>query len=100
MNVSSTNISWLRSLIFWRPFCFIDSYQIYLNGLIEQFGEVDSSHRSIIFGPSFSNTKYTVVLGTTHGGGENVYYYDKSTNSMHVNISGKYNDISYLCKGY
>ena len=26
-----------RSLIFWRPFCFIDSYQIYLNGLIEQW---------------------------------------------------------------
>ena len=76
------------------------SYTVYANGLIKNFGEVDSSHRSITFGASFSNTNYTVVLGTSHGGGENAYYYDKYTDSIRVNISGKYNDISYLCEGY
>lgn len=56
IDVFPTNIRWFEVANFWRPFCFIDSYQIYLNGLIIQWGNTVSNYDTAIQMPvSFSN---------------------------------------------
>ena len=72
-----------RSLIFWRPFFFIyiNSYKIYLNGLIEQYGIVDasSSNTTVTFPISYT-TKYFPYFG----------YQSDNSNGMNHRALGAY----------
>ena len=64
MNVSSTNISWFEVANFGDLFIYINSYKIYLNGLIEQWGKkaYASGTDTIPLLINFTNTNYDVKL--------------------------------------
>lgn len=107
MNVSSTNISWFEVANFGDLFIYINSYKIYLNGMIKQWGLVttnSSGNGTVTFIITMSDTNYSVLLtmikNASSASNESVMTtvksQDKSTiKTWQANVKVDYNIIGY-----